>query len=56
MDVILPKNVKVLIQWLAQVEYAIKGSQGDHNIQFFEIGYRVHPALPYAHIQLEQAT
>ena len=34
MDCILPKDMKVLIQWLDKVEYVRKGGKGDHNIQF----------------------
>ena len=37
MDGFLPENMKVLIQWLAQVEYVPKESQGDQNTQFQKI-------------------
>ena len=34
MDVLIPEKMKVLVDWLAQVEYVRKGIQGDHNIRF----------------------
>ena len=34
MDGLLPENVRVLIYWLAQVEFVREGRKGDHNIQF----------------------
>ena len=33
MNGLISENVKLLIYWIAQVEYVRKGRQGDHNIR-----------------------
>ena len=49
-------NLVVDIIYLRQLEYGIERADIPDDYNCFEIGYCGHPALPYAHIQLEQSS
>ena len=49
-------NLVVEIISLQQLEYEMDRAAFPDEYIFFETGYCAHPAFPYAHIQVEQAT
>ena len=58
----LKKSLKAILNhavdriYLQQLEYEMRRVDLPEDYNYFEIGYCGHPAFPYAHIKLEQAS